>query len=759
MARVFEHQAGVRHFRRLIEVATRHLYRQNAFRVLGLSVNATPRDIRRRQAELSMRKRLGIPPTKDDAAYFPLDPPPTEDDMRKAEQRLNDAETRLVDELFWFWPSQLGSDEDDGLELLAQNRPNEALSLWLDFEKHSSVGRTSTHNLAVLYHLAALELEHKATEQALTPKETKTCAIYWQRAYRRWRQLLDDVAFWENLTGRIRHSNNKRLKPEPETARRIWATLPRAILTINARIAISNAEIGQNLQAARRHVSLMRESGVDHGIIEKVLRSCLGSVHQRIRMICEPVEREASETPDDAAELARGVLDDCKPLMRTIDLVLQGSDPLRRGSHDEVAKAVRDCTLAYGNNTQDWKTCIELLAPALEMATGEPLRDLIKGDLGTLDEIAEEKRESAELKQAVTGNMVHDVSVYGERISVPSGCTCCLQPAESQQKVSHSWEETRRGTRYKRERSFNFPLCKDCEQHQNESASRQIALVATATGASVLLSYLICFSAGKVGYIGFVLLGLLLSAVAFFGLSYLIRVRPLGEDHASRGPAVSMESVSTELLPGASLRSFVASADGLPEVNQKSPYVDRTSFRFWNPLYAHAFAKANNAEVTTTTSWQYSRGRNLLRGLSAAHVIGWVTAIVLVANSIIYAIAFHEGGGKTTPSSPARRRYAPRPDRSRRRLKAAIDGAKAELRSTESDLETLERRIQSYKATIEDYESRAKSGLSVDRSDYRDAIDTHNALIGRYKSLLSTHKGKVEEVNDMVRRYNAGAKY
>lgn len=88
-------------------VATPELYQRNAFRLSGLPVDASARQVRRRADEVEAAVRLDAELTVGDAWL-----PPAEvavDDVRAALHRLRDPVRRIVDELFWLWPG-LGGD-------------------------------------------------------------------------------------------------------------------------------------------------------------------------------------------------------------------------------------------------------------------------------------------------------------------------------------------------------------------------------------------------------------------------------------------------------------------------------------------------------------------------------------------------------------------------------------------------------------------------------------------------------------------------
>src|SRR5262245_48144452 len=109
--------------RPLLDAATPELFRANAFRITGLPVDATTREITKHADRLKMMEELGQGDSAH-AAAFALKPPPTVDQIRDAIQKLKDPERRIVDELFWFWPERFGkSASDPAICALAAGHP------------------------------------------------------------------------------------------------------------------------------------------------------------------------------------------------------------------------------------------------------------------------------------------------------------------------------------------------------------------------------------------------------------------------------------------------------------------------------------------------------------------------------------------------------------------------------------------------------------------------------------------------------------
>src|SRR5689334_17499714 len=104
----------------LIELATPELYRRNLFRTLSVPITATTAEVRRQQKRLGMMRTLGSTPAKGVDGPLALTPPPNEEDLTKALERLSDPQARLLDEMFWFWPLDSESCSDAAIEAVVQ---------------------------------------------------------------------------------------------------------------------------------------------------------------------------------------------------------------------------------------------------------------------------------------------------------------------------------------------------------------------------------------------------------------------------------------------------------------------------------------------------------------------------------------------------------------------------------------------------------------------------------------------------------------
>lgn len=378
-------------FSPLLEVARPNLYRANSFRLTELPVDSTGRDFGKRQQMVDMAEKTGMVLPLGPGCVFPVEEGKDSHQVRDAIHRLRNPESRLVSEFFWFWPHALGeSHSDEALTALARGEIDRAVDIWHKQEGELTESYVSTHNLAVLRHLTALDLEWSAASNPLTDEQKREAQACWASAFRRWKLLLEHEAFWSRLTARIRELSDPRLTPA--TARGMRSSLPLMLLLINARLAVQAAERGAAAEA-KRHLDVLFQmiglTGTQAHVANEALRQALDPLRQRIKHTCKMAEADAGADPLHADQAARRLLKEAGPLLAAVDCVLAQGHPTREALHDEVALGALACQISYGNKTDGWKTSVELLQQALPLAVSESARHRIEENLKIVRDNAE----------------------------------------------------------------------------------------------------------------------------------------------------------------------------------------------------------------------------------------------------------------------------------------------------------------------------------------------------------------------------------
>ena len=367
----------------LINAATRNLYRSNAFRITGLPIDATNREIAKHVEKLKMLAELGQTQTGNKCA-FALNPSPTTDDIREAIQKLKNPELRVIDEFFWFWPAEFGKGQSDpAIQALAKNDSQTAHQIWCDTIKNNhSDGIVAKHNLAVLWHLESLEGEQELLNLEIqTETRQRLCDVErnWRESFKYWEHLVVDDDLWEKVGEQIRQIDDARLTTGFH--RRMKSSLPEALDKINAELALAHAEKG-NMAMARFHVQFMRETNQGLDNVEKTAELILAPIKTRLRGQIQQTKKSCEESPETANEAALNLLKHAGPLLDLFDLFYDKKNHARNDLFDEIAFAVTDAAVDHQKTKGDNHIFVSLLEQALLLANSEELKLRINKNLG-----------------------------------------------------------------------------------------------------------------------------------------------------------------------------------------------------------------------------------------------------------------------------------------------------------------------------------------------------------------------------------------
>jgi hypothetical protein len=366
----------------LLELATMDLFRRNAFRLTGLPVDATLREISKQGDKLILMQELGS--TLDDA-LMKRKPAPSLDELRHALQRIRDPENRILDELFWFWPADREATAvDPAITALARGDIEEARELWGANARASTMEVREVHNLAILHHVLALDAEAPDAHTAGSRPSRAEIDAHWGKALAYWQWLVKDDRFWEAVSARVREINEPNLTTG--YARHLRTALPRALNKISAEVIVTMAD-GGHTGRARKHLDLVEKHGNGADGVETMAGYALSPVVARLHEHIETARRRADHKPAEAAGAARDLLDHAEASL-DIYTIFSDAGESRKEIFDEVASTVVDCAVDYQRKTDDNKTFVAVLERALPLAVSDEVRrrvqknvDIGKGNL------------------------------------------------------------------------------------------------------------------------------------------------------------------------------------------------------------------------------------------------------------------------------------------------------------------------------------------------------------------------------------------
>lgn len=362
----------------LLDVATKDLFRKNAFRITGLPIDATSRERAKHADKIKILAELGQDPHTQSAA-FPIKPPPSLDEIREAIQNLKDPEKRLVDEFFWFWPEEFeNSQSDPAMQALAKGDSQTAVEIWTNRENYAASKITAKHNLALVCHVCALDWENYSLKGEVEVERRQKIADYWKGAFTRWEHLATSEQFWEKVTARIRQLNEPNLPTG--FVRRMRATLPEALDKINAELALAFAESG-NIELARLHIRFMRETNQGLDNVEKTAALVLTPTKVRLREQIQRTKRVAEEDPAQANKAVRSLIEHAFPLIEVFDLFFGEQEHAEKEVLDETATACTNCLVSYQKKTDDNHAFIDLLRLTLPLAQAVDVHERIERNI------------------------------------------------------------------------------------------------------------------------------------------------------------------------------------------------------------------------------------------------------------------------------------------------------------------------------------------------------------------------------------------
>lgn len=361
----------------LMEVAHIHLYRQNAFRVTGLAVDATPKEISKHTDMLKMLEELGYGEHKDTSA-FPMHPRPSVDQIREAIHRLKDPQHRLIDEFFWFWPQTYGeSGKDEALQAYKNGDGARAYEIW-DERKHDPNQRAvAYHNLAVLMHMLGLDWSYSYLDTPPDADSETLIQDYWTKAWRYWPRTYASDVIWDSFKNRIKSLNDPRVTTG--FARRLEAGLPKCIGMISATLALELANRNRR-DEAQRFAGYIRSSDIDNKEQSRIYLQVLESRRSRIVRDIKEADNN-NRKGEERLKLARHIISQAAPLANLLDLFFPSNAHEKTELFDEMATVCNRCVISYVKESNDQETLVEVLGELLPYATSRQIRERIEENI------------------------------------------------------------------------------------------------------------------------------------------------------------------------------------------------------------------------------------------------------------------------------------------------------------------------------------------------------------------------------------------
>ncbi|WP_305554372.1 carboxypeptidase-like regulatory domain-containing protein [Methanobrevibacter sp. V74] len=376
-----------------------NIYRTNGFRILGLDITSKNRKIDNRISKINRyRERKDFNDTEPLVDVFknskmdfllPVSPEPSYNEYQDAKNRLKDVETRLIDEIFWFWPKSFDSDLDDEIVgYLKDGEYYEAISYWNDTSISNTMNMTSIHNLAVLYHVRALDGFIDGDGDIMLFDDLELSLNYWSR-------IIDSNNFKNFVKERVNTLNHPRLTEK--FVDEIFEELPYDLLNINyifIKKYLDSSNITKTqLDCVSNFIDCIQNSPFDKSVISRVSSKITNLIENSINRNKDSFVRSFESADEkDKFNLLFDYSDEIMPYLSILHDSLSNdtfaNNLLNNTCRFLLNKIPTAEILIFMKLVDDasYKKFIDLLNMLYENVTDKALKENIRADL-SIDEI------------------------------------------------------------------------------------------------------------------------------------------------------------------------------------------------------------------------------------------------------------------------------------------------------------------------------------------------------------------------------------
>ena len=435
--------SGRVHSADLVAQADLAMLQRNGFRVLGLPVTATANQIQKQKSSFAKRMRLGMPVDTGVAGALKLPVSPDEDALNRAIERLSEPETRLLDEMTWFWGATAEAESKDlqeARELVAAGELESAITKLskLASGPRGPVAATAAHEVAVAAHLLALES---------TSTDESVRVGLWRRALQAWGQAASGNGAWLSTRLRARLASLDDPRYSTSLAERVCDEVPTVIAhsaAVAARTWLSEGRTRVALEclAALEKCSLPRDAK------QRARRAVAKPLIANVEHLVTRARNLGKGKPLACAKVGAELATSAGSPLEIIKCVAGADDPAVAALHDSVANAVVDLQIEYANATCDWGLSRQILDQAKDLVMGEQVRARVVRNIEIVAsnyadfghwEVAEE----GALEEALAGRVAAALLkvVTGDRDAGVRELRALVDAAKGNS-PSHKWRQT-----------------------------------------------------------------------------------------------------------------------------------------------------------------------------------------------------------------------------------------------------------------------------------------------------------------------------
>lgn len=329
-------------------------FSENAFRILGLPITASKRDIIRRVEELQTFISIGQPICYNTDLPWIGEFQRNEETIKRALQVLEDPKIKLSHMISWFWVIKFY--DKLAIEALTKKDLNEALKIWSDESKQKE-----SHNKK---NLASLELI-LALQESESDYQHLICSFnYWAKLITS-NQLFDLITTFDpNLTNKI---DNREL-----------TELVGTYLSQTTSPFLERWADWIQLDKIGKFFAGLSSLDLPTKLVDQIKNDYVNKLSEKIDKLCSEFE----DINDDYEKIYIETKTFYEKVILYFEQIKQTGDLFSKETYgDKISEIILNRAIHYGNNTHKWQKSLKLCNLAGNVVSGPLLKDKFEKNL------------------------------------------------------------------------------------------------------------------------------------------------------------------------------------------------------------------------------------------------------------------------------------------------------------------------------------------------------------------------------------------
>ncbi|MFX0139326.1 MAG: hypothetical protein ACFFDN_37140 [Candidatus Hodarchaeota archaeon] len=364
----------------------------NAFRITGLPITASYREITNRIDELLTFQKVGKLPSYDTDFEWMGKINRTEDSIREAANSLQTIEIKIQHALFWFW--DFTPNDHQAFLLLKDGKLIDATRIWnMEINDIDKFHISQFKNLSTILLLILID--------KLKKKHTNTLPFL-SHVFEYWNTLTNNEKFWSLLETEIYKSNFlENSKNE----------LKNFIFTkINSNIKpFINKYIHNDLSFAKHYLNFIDKSHFSVSKKKDIKNDLLQPYISEIESLIDNAQKSKNEAQKNGLAIGNTLYTKSLNSLKVIQAILDKEDSLRKSISDKIAEELFECSNSFDDETRNIEASRQLILKAKELSSDPLMINNLERNLSQLNIYTKLEKYSEQLNNHETTIQVYQI--------------------------------------------------------------------------------------------------------------------------------------------------------------------------------------------------------------------------------------------------------------------------------------------------------------------------------------------------------------